>query len=35
VEGKFTPRGGLNSTVTAQYNRESGGIGAGFRPGKG
>jgi 7-cyano-7-deazaguanine reductase len=34
VEGKFTPRGGLNSTVTAEYNRESGGIGAGFRPGK-
>ena len=31
VEGKFTPRGGLNSTVTAEFNRESRGIGAGFR----
>jgi 7-cyano-7-deazaguanine reductase len=32
VEGRFTPRGGLNSTVTAEYKRDSGGIGAGFRP---
>ena len=35
VEGKFTPRGGLNSTVTAEHNRESRGVGAGFRAGSG
>jgi 7-cyano-7-deazaguanine reductase len=34
VEGKFTPRGGLNSTVTAEYSRERAGVGAGFRPAK-
>lgn len=32
VEGKFTPRGGINSTVTAEYHRQSSGVGAGFRP---
>lgn len=32
VVGEFTPRGGMHSTVTAEYRVGQEGIGAGFRP---
>jgi len=31
VVGEFTPRGGINSTVSAEYRRDYGGVGAGFK----
>jgi 7-cyano-7-deazaguanine reductase len=32
VVGEFRPRGGIDSTITAEYRRDQGGTGAGFRP---